>query len=257
MHEELKTVLQYYHTNSCVPNLLFFGPNGSGKKSLVEWFLNILFEGVKEKQDTYTMWVNCAFGKGIKFIRDNLKNFAKINVCGTNFKVIVLHNADKLTCDAQSALRRCIEEYSFNTRFFMITSNKYKLLKPILSRLSDIYVSHKDNLHTKAVERAFPPTGGERARGLRLRQILKALDAATPLADLAEQLAEEAYSAIDVANYVETSAEIATTTKYAWLMHYTKIKGDFRSEPLLLFVLLHSLAHPGDFRPEAGVLSPI
>ena len=49
-------------------------------------------------------------------------------------------NADKLTCDAQSALRRCIEQFSFNTRFFIVTSNKCKLLKPILSRFAVIYV---------------------------------------------------------------------------------------------------------------------
>jgi DNA polymerase III delta prime subunit len=36
-----------------------------------------------------------------------------------------------LTIDAQSALRRCIEQFSFNTRFFIIIENKHKLLKPI------------------------------------------------------------------------------------------------------------------------------
>ena len=44
----------------------------------------------------------------------------------------------KLTIDAQSALRRCIEIYSHNTRFFFIVENKNKLLKPIISRFASI-----------------------------------------------------------------------------------------------------------------------
>ena len=83
------------------------------------------------------MFVNCAHGKGIKFIREELKFFAKSNIqqdAGTSFKTIVLINADFLTIDAQSALRRCIELFSYNTRFFIIVENKHKLLNPILSR---------------------------------------------------------------------------------------------------------------------------
>ena len=67
------------------------------------------------------MYVNCAHGKGIKFIREELKFFAKTNINlkeGEIFKSIVLLNADKLTIDAQSALRRCIELFNHTTRFF-------------------------------------------------------------------------------------------------------------------------------------------
>ena len=53
----------------------------------------------------YVMYVNCAHTKGIRFIRDELKFFAKTNIQITNyvlFKSIVLFNADKLTIDAQA-----------------------------------------------------------------------------------------------------------------------------------------------------------
>ena len=48
------------------------------------------------------------------------------------FKSIVLFDAEKLTTDAQSALRRCIETFSHNTRFFIIVQNIDNLLSPIL-----------------------------------------------------------------------------------------------------------------------------
>ena len=49
------------------------------------------------------------------------------------FKSIILSNADKLTIDAQSALRRCIEEFSHTTRFFILLEDYNNLLKPIIS----------------------------------------------------------------------------------------------------------------------------
>ena len=94
--------------------------------------------------------------KGFVFIRDQLKFFAKTNIQnkkGYFFKSIILFNADKLTTDAQSALRRCIERFSHTTRFFIIVEDKNKLLKPILSRFCNIYVAYplldgkKCNLH--------------------------------------------------------------------------------------------------------------
>ena len=69
------------------------------------------------------MYINCAHGKGIRFIRDELKFFAKTNIQHKNgniFKSVILFNADKLTTDAQSALRRCIEQFSHTTRFFIV-----------------------------------------------------------------------------------------------------------------------------------------
>ena len=116
------------------------------------------------------MTVNCAHGKGIKFIREDLKFFAKTNIqsnTGTMFKTIVLVNADFLTIDAQSALRRCIELFSYNTSFFIIVENKHKLLNPILSRFCEIYVpeyienSKIENLHQRLIESNIEPLKNE------------------------------------------------------------------------------------------------
>jgi len=135
--------LNYFYKIHKIPNIIFHGQSGSGKRSIVHKFINIIYNGDKERIKTFVMHVNCAHGKGIKFIRDELKFFAKTHINsngGDVFKSIVLSNADKLTIDAQSALRRCIELFSHTTRFFIIVEDKYKLLKPILSRFCEIYV---------------------------------------------------------------------------------------------------------------------
>jgi DNA polymerase III delta prime subunit len=143
IHTEIKEKLDYFHKNCKIPNIIFHGPSGSGKRTIVNDFIKNIYNNDKHIIKSLVCYVNCAHGKGIKFIREELKFFAKTHInsnSGNNFKSIILSNADKLTVDAQSALRRCIELFSHNTRFFIIVEDKYKLLKPILSRFCEIYI---------------------------------------------------------------------------------------------------------------------
>ena len=164
IHESIMEKLNYFYKIHKIPNIIFHGQSGSGKRSIVHKFINIIYNGDKERIKTFVMHVNCAHGKGIKFIRDELKFFAKTHINsngGDVFKSIVLSNADKLTIDAQSALRRCIELFSHTTRFFIIVEDKYKLLKPILSRFCEIYVpepvvnGHSINLYRHNLTETF------------------------------------------------------------------------------------------------------
>ena len=156
IHNEIEHKLDSFLQSKKVPNILFHGTSGTGKRTIVNNFVNKIYDQDKSKMKKNVMNVNCSHGKGIKFIREELKFFAKTNIQsdeGANFKTIILINADHLTIDAQSALRRCIELFSHNTRFFIIVEAKDKLLNPILSRFCEIYVpEYKDsnviiNLH--------------------------------------------------------------------------------------------------------------
>ena len=192
------------------------------------------------------MWVNCAYGKGIKFIRDNLKFYAKTNISDNcHFKTVVLHNAEHLTCDAQSALRRSIEQFSFNTRFFFITNDKHKLLKPILSRLSEIAIAKHDNYHIQAVNIAFPVVKKDRDLTNALKLVMSKLTTESNLFETAQSLYDQAYSGRDIAKYVEGS-DVDTIFKYEWLLFYYNHRENFRVEIMFIYMLLYTFV----FRPK-------
>jgi hypothetical protein len=142
-HTNIHKKLGIFIKNRKIPNIIFYGPHGSGKQYILNRFIQSIYDGDKTAIKNYVMRANCAHGKGIRFIREELKFFAKTNIDfkeGAVFKSVILTNADKLTIDAQSALRRCIELFSSSTRFFIVVENKDSLLKPILSRFCDIYI---------------------------------------------------------------------------------------------------------------------
>ena len=116
IHKEINEKLDYFYEQNNIPNIIFHGTSGCGKKTILINFLNKIYNNDPKKIKTNVMTVNCCHGKGIKFIRDELKMFAKMNLqynSNIKFKSIVLLNADSLTNDAQSALRRCIEQFSY------------------------------------------------------------------------------------------------------------------------------------------------
>ena len=69
-HPHIKQKLDHFQIKNCIPNLLFHGNSGTGKRSLVYQYIYQIYEGNKEKLKTNVMFVNCAHGKGIKFIEN-------------------------------------------------------------------------------------------------------------------------------------------------------------------------------------------
>jgi DNA polymerase III delta prime subunit len=214
IHKDIKDKLQHFIRNNKIPNIIFYGPSGSGKKTLVFEFISSVYNNDKGMIKSYVMYVNCAQGKGIKFIREDLKFFAKthINVNGSgHFKSVILSNADQLTIDAQSALRRCIELFSHSTRFFVIVEDKYKLLKPILSRFCEIYIQYPEikkkliNLHEYGIEKCFlKHAKTDKKISENIKKLIDRLNdkSITSIMNLAEELYEKGYSGLDLINYI-------------------------------------------------------
>jgi DNA polymerase III delta prime subunit len=225
--------LDYYVEHKQIPNLLFHGPSGSGKKTILKAFLKRLYPD-KDTLEQQVMYVNCAYGKGIKFIREEVKYFSKMNTHSL-FKSVVLLNAEKLTPDAQFALRRCIEQFSYNTRFFMVTIDKYKLIRPILSRFSEIYISSPINLHEVGLK-AFAFDACEATQRASFEDIMTRLTKEN-IQHTAHELYEQGHSALDVEKWVNGQPD--SIEKYRWILYFHKIRSECRNEELLLYLMLH------------------
>lgn len=249
IHNDIKKKLKYFIEIKKIPNIIFHGVSGCGKNTLVNNFIHDIYHNDKEMIKNYVMEVNCAHGKGIKFIREELKFFAKTNINlkdGEIFKTIILLNADKLTIDAQSALRRCIELFSHSTRFFIIVEDKYKLLKPILSRFCEIYVPEPIingkviNLHNYALNETYNLGKIIKNKTDKLKKDLR-LDKSYTLKEiinLCVKLYENGYSCLDIINFINTSS-LHESKIYEFMIIFNKIKKDFRNEKLLMLFILH------------------
>ena len=236
-HKKIKKQLDYFIKTKKIPHIVLHGPLGSGKRTLLNYLIQKLYEN-KDKNNI--MYVNCGHGKGIKFIREELKFFAKSNIKNNNkgiFKSIVLLNADKLTIDAQSALRRCIEQFSKNTRFFIIVKDKNKLLKPILSRFCNIFVENpivnneKINLHSIKYNYIV---NDKSQKNLYIKKLLNSKDHSLKNCfSISNKLYEKGYSCLDIMNYFEENVN-NFEDKGAMLIYFDKIRKEYRSEKLLI-----------------------
>ena len=251
LHPHIQRKLNFFYENRKIPNIIFHGSSGTGKRTIVYDFLNKIYGADKQKLKSNVMMVNCAHGKGIKFIRDELKFFAKTNIqsnSGVLFKSIILLNADSLTIDAQSALRRCIELFSHNTRFFIIVENKHKLLNPILSRFCEIYVPEYIidgkivNLHTHQLKEKYRfqyDLDKKAWLETRFRELIENPEVDhRELIDFSTELYEKGYSAVDLMNVIQNCEGICQEKRACLMLEFHKVKGEFRFEKLLMFYLL-------------------
>lgn len=90
IHKKIKDKLKFFISKNKIPHIIFYGPSGSGKRTILNAFINDIYENDKPKMNQYVMYVNCAHSKGIRFIRDELKFFAKTNIHNKNKLLFLL-----------------------------------------------------------------------------------------------------------------------------------------------------------------------
>jgi replication factor C small subunit len=131
-HEQIVKRLKSYVKSGNLPHLLFSGPPGVGKTACS---ISIAREIFGDGWQSNFIELNASDERGIDVVRNNIKNFARTAPLGdAKFKIIFLDEADALTSDAQSALRRTMERFTATCRFIISCNYSSKIIEPIQSR---------------------------------------------------------------------------------------------------------------------------
>jgi replication factor C subunit 2/4 len=137
--------------------MLFYGPPGTGKTSTILALAKSLFGPALYR--SRILELNASDERGIGIVRDKVKNFARAQLSQPTgldaayraqypcppFKIIILDEADSMTQDAQSALRRTMETYSRITRFCLVCNYVTRIIEPLASRCSKFRFKMLDN----------------------------------------------------------------------------------------------------------------
>ncbi|KMZ61210.1 Replication factor C subunit 5 [Zostera marina] len=175
VHEEIAQNLKMLVSEQDCPHLLFYGPTGSGRKTLVMALLKQMFgtsaekvklENKNWKIDTGTRTIEVELttlsstnhvelnpsDAGFQdryVVQEIIKEMAKsrpIDAKGKKgFKVLVLNEVDKLSREAQHSLRRTMEKYSSSCRLILCCSSSSKVTEAVRSRCLNIRVNAPTN----------------------------------------------------------------------------------------------------------------
>jgi replication factor C subunit 3/5 len=140
LEEKNRVSIHSFITTKHFPNLLFYGPSGTGKTSTIIAMAKMIY---KEKYNLMVLELNASDNRNIQVVRKIIKEFASCKTLfNTGYKLIILDEVDSMTNDAQFCLRRIMEAYSENVRFCFICNFVGKIIPAIQSRCSKFKFSN-------------------------------------------------------------------------------------------------------------------
>jgi replication factor C subunit 2/4 len=178
-----------------LPNLLIYGNPGTGKTTSILALCKQLFGPIKYKERVLEL--NASDERGINVVRGKIINFSKLSIGNADpnylcppFKVIILDEADEMTKEGQSALRKVMEDHLNITRFVFICNYSKHIIDPINSRcvkirfnpidkydirqtLTDISKKEQLNINKKAIKAISKYTNGDLRKSILMLQNLK------------------------------------------------------------------------------------
>lgn len=166
-HKDIFKKLEKISKDDSLPHIIFYGNPGTGKKTLINIFLEMIFDNSIYKLDDskYTIMSsgnneseviikqsdhhiiiepnNTNFDRYL--IQEIVKEYAKkYPLCifekSRKFKAVQINYLDNLSYYAQTSLRRTIEKYSKTCRFIMWCYSLSKVIEPLRSRCLCIHV---------------------------------------------------------------------------------------------------------------------
>ena len=103
------------------PNLLFFGPPGTGKTTTIINLINAYQEQHGQKNKGLMIHLNASDERGIDIIRNQINQFVNSkSLFNTGMKFVILDEVDYMTKNAQQALRYLLQNYTNGVRFCLI-----------------------------------------------------------------------------------------------------------------------------------------
>ena len=112
--------------------LLLVGPPGTGKTSAGNAIVHTMLGEWNNEMNV--LWTNASDDRGISYLRENIKTFARLSGIGVSRKIIFLDEADGLTSSSQDALRGIMEKYAKRVLFILTANHLGKISSAIQSR---------------------------------------------------------------------------------------------------------------------------
>ena len=247
--------------------MVLHGPSGAGKSALALMLVHALHGQEPADLVEGVLLSECALGKGIRFVREELKLFAKGQPSRSTAppKCVVLLNGDSLTPEAQSALRRSIEIYSHTTRFIITATDVSSLLRPIRSRLCEIYCprptrgGREINRHIEGVARALPLSRTERSRRVALRKKILAMvsepDVHLSLSG-ANDLYEKGCSGLEVIDALDEQKALIGPRYSTLRLCFQRALANFTDDRMVIGYMLHVWRTGSESREMASLWGP-
>jgi len=138
-HNYITRTLKNYGGICHIPNLLFYGPAGTGKTSTILAMAHDYYDSFSIFK-AMTMELNASDERDINTIREKIDSFARSAPVITQdkqdkiVKLVILDEADALTVDAQSSLRRIMESFSTRVKFCLCCNYVNKISPSLQSR---------------------------------------------------------------------------------------------------------------------------